>query len=306
MKKDAFYFPHFCNARHDRKIKRVLKDLGIEGYGIFFMLLEVLREQVDFKYPLKDIDLLADEFGTSEPKIKAVIGAYDLFQVDEANNFFSMKQIFYLQPYIEKSDRARNAANKRWNLLNQPEIKPSFKEEGVGDNTDDANADANALHEQSVSNASKVKESKVKESKVKELPDLEISKTIEYCFLTMQRTITPEVVKELWRAFLIQNEQNSYLKEYDRITHFRNWIKTQPEKKDATPQKPADNKPKSIRDKYLSPVFRETITLQEWVQEYNNTNPDLSKIDLTYINQYFIKGEEKWKKAVMMEWFKKY
>jgi hypothetical protein len=43
LSKDAYYFPHFYNARHDRKIKRLRKDLGIEGYGIFFMLLEVLR-----------------------------------------------------------------------------------------------------------------------------------------------------------------------------------------------------------------------------------------------------------------------
>ena len=55
--KDAYYFPHFCNARHDRKIKRVTKELGVEGYGIYFMVLEVLREQTDFKYPLSEIDL---------------------------------------------------------------------------------------------------------------------------------------------------------------------------------------------------------------------------------------------------------
>ena len=33
-----------------RKLKRVKKDLGIEGYGIYFIVLQVLREQTDFKY----------------------------------------------------------------------------------------------------------------------------------------------------------------------------------------------------------------------------------------------------------------
>ena len=42
MEKDAFYFPHFSNARTDRKLRRVRKDLGLEGYGIYFMLLEVM------------------------------------------------------------------------------------------------------------------------------------------------------------------------------------------------------------------------------------------------------------------------
>ena len=32
MNKDAFYFPHFSNARNDRKLRRVRKELGIEGY----------------------------------------------------------------------------------------------------------------------------------------------------------------------------------------------------------------------------------------------------------------------------------
>ena len=162
MKKDAFYFPHFCNARHDRKLKRVQKELGIEGYGIYFMLLEILREQTDLRYPLSEIDLLADEFGTSEQKVRVVICNYDLFQVDENQNFFSFKMIIYLQPYFEKSERAREAANKRWN---------------------NANAYTNAIEMQSVSNASKVKKTKLKENKVNEIKESKI-KLREYVFIS--------------------------------------------------------------------------------------------------------------------------
>lgn len=159
MKKDAYYFPHFCNARSDRKIKRLKKDLGIEGYGIYFMTLEVLREQTDFKYPLTDVDLLADEFGTSEAKLTAVISKYELFEVDLENNFFSPKLMLYLQPYIEKSERARIAAQTRWNKVKK-----------------DANAYANALPEHCESeskgnanqNTSKGKENKEKKSKIKD------------------------------------------------------------------------------------------------------------------------------------------
>jgi len=154
MKKDAFYFPHFCNARHDRKIKRVTKELGVEGYGIYFMLLEVLREQTDFKFPMEDIDLLSDEFGTSEQKVRTVICNYQLFDVDEDQMFFSTKLVYYLAPYIEKSERARLAANKRWSdskTLMEP----------------NANAYANALQMESKSNANamQVKESKNKVNK---------------------------------------------------------------------------------------------------------------------------------------------
>ena len=112
MEKDAFYFPHFCNARQDRKIKRVRKELGLEGYGIYFMLLETLREQQEFKFPMEDIDLLADEFGTSEQKIRTVICNYDLFQIDEQENFFSISFIKYLTPYLEGKQRKRIAGIK--------------------------------------------------------------------------------------------------------------------------------------------------------------------------------------------------
>jgi len=116
LEKDAYYFPHFYNARHDRKIKRVRKELGVEGYGIYFMLLEVLRDQSEFKYPLEDIDLLADEFGTSEQKVRTVIANYQLFEVDDDDNFFSSKFIFYLQPYLMNKENKR-IAGIRGNLI---------------------------------------------------------------------------------------------------------------------------------------------------------------------------------------------
>ena len=130
-----------------------MKDLGCEAYGIYFMLLEVLRDQQGFKYPIKDLDLLEVEFGTSLAKINAVVKGYELFQLDELNNFFSLKFNLYLQPYIEKSERARTAANIRWENTKLIECKSN------------ANAYANAKQMQCVGNASKVKESKVKESK---------------------------------------------------------------------------------------------------------------------------------------------
>jgi hypothetical protein len=149
MKKDAFYFPHFSNASKDNKIRRLEKELGLEGYAIYFKLLEVLRETTGYKYPMDDIDLLADDFGTSEPKVRVVICNYGLFNVDEENNFFSIKQIYYLQPYIEKTQRARVAAQKRWDRV-------------------EGDANAMQMHSKCNADAMQIKESKVKESKLKE------------------------------------------------------------------------------------------------------------------------------------------
>ena len=149
MKKDAFYFPHFANSRNDNKIMRLRLELGLEGYAIYFMLLEVLREQNDYKYPTKDIDILAHQFSTSEQKVRVTICNYGLFEVDADEMFFSIKQIYYLQPYIEKTQRARVAAQKRWDKV-------------------ESDANGMQMHSKCNADAMQIKESKVKESKVKE------------------------------------------------------------------------------------------------------------------------------------------
>jgi len=145
MKKDAYYFPHFSNARNDAKLVKLRRVMGVEGYGMYFLLLEVLREQTEFRLPLSNIEDLAYEWHTSKEKLMAVVTNFDLFEIiDEM--FISTKLIMYLQPYIEKSKNARLAANKRWS---------------------NANAYANALPEHNKCNASKGEESKLNKSKIK-------------------------------------------------------------------------------------------------------------------------------------------
>ena len=106
------HFPHHLNARNDRKIKKGRLQLGIEFYAIYFMILEVLAEQKDFRYPLSDIDILADDFGTSIQKIQLVITQYDLFEIDPVEQFFSPAQVKALQPYLEKVEHYRLMGKK--------------------------------------------------------------------------------------------------------------------------------------------------------------------------------------------------
>ncbi len=106
------HFPHYLNARNDRKIKKGRLQLGIEFYAIYFMILEVLAEQKDFRYPLADIDILADDFGTSIQKIQLVVAQYDLFEIDPVEQFFSPAQVKALQPYLEKIEHYRLMGKK--------------------------------------------------------------------------------------------------------------------------------------------------------------------------------------------------
>lgn len=90
MKKDAFWFSHDSNAKDDPKSMKLIDQLGLEGYGIYWVLIETLRDQAEYKYPLDMLPILARRYNTSGEKMKAVVSMYNLFSVDEENNFFSI------------------------------------------------------------------------------------------------------------------------------------------------------------------------------------------------------------------------
>jgi len=45
MKKDAYYFSHDSNARHDPNICEMRLNYGMEGYGLYWVMIEMMREQ---------------------------------------------------------------------------------------------------------------------------------------------------------------------------------------------------------------------------------------------------------------------
>lgn len=174
MNKDAFYFPHFSNARNDRKLRRVRKELGIEGYGIYYMVLETLRDQDGFKYPLEDIDLLAEEFNTSEQKLRAVVCNYTLFDIDDEQNFFSARFNEYLKPYLDNKERNRISGIKgnliRHKYITKEEANTFTDEQIIAINEDVKGGNRLAVGGRvATEQGSDRKESKVKKSKEKKI-----------------------------------------------------------------------------------------------------------------------------------------
>lgn len=88
--KDTFWFKHDSNAKDDFKCMLVIEQLGCEGYGIFWILVETLREQRDYKYPFQLLGALARKYNTTEAKMQTVVTKYNLFEIDEKSFFFSL------------------------------------------------------------------------------------------------------------------------------------------------------------------------------------------------------------------------
>jgi uncharacterized protein YdaU (DUF1376 family) len=115
--KESFYFSHDSNARNDVKIIKLRRQLGIEGYGIYWCLIEMLRDAPGNKLPIESIDDIAFSINCSKEKVEAVIRNYDLFMIED-ETFFSDRLIRSMNQYKElKSSRSKAGKigmEKRW------------------------------------------------------------------------------------------------------------------------------------------------------------------------------------------------
>lgn len=59
MKRDSYWFKHDANARGTLKLQKIKAIYGLEGLGIFWSLIEVLREQNFYRWPENEINILA-------------------------------------------------------------------------------------------------------------------------------------------------------------------------------------------------------------------------------------------------------
>lgn len=151
MSKDAYYFPHDSNAKDDPKCVLLIEQLGMEGYGIYWMLIETLREQPDYTYPVANIPALGRRYNTTAEKVKTVVYNYGLFTVKDDKIFFSdslnRRMLVLEEKRAKRSEAGRLGNAARWKI---------------------SQTDRNAITMQSQFIASKVKKSKEKESIGKE------------------------------------------------------------------------------------------------------------------------------------------
>lgn len=87
--KDTYWFRHDSNAKDDFKCMLLIEQLGCEGYGIFWILIETLREQKDYKYPISLLSVLARKYNTTQAKMETVVQNYNFFEFDNDSFFFS-------------------------------------------------------------------------------------------------------------------------------------------------------------------------------------------------------------------------
>ena len=125
MEKQSYYFSHDSNARNDVKIIKLRRQLGLEGYGLYWCLIEMLRDAPENKLPIDAIDDIAFSLNISKEKIETVINLYGLFTVDQAN-FFSQRLIRSMEQYkeikLKLSERGKKGMINRYQKPKKPEV----------------------------------------------------------------------------------------------------------------------------------------------------------------------------------------
>jgi hypothetical protein len=152
--KNAPYFPHDCDAKDDPKIMLLIAQLGLEAYGIYWILVEYLRSQRGYRAPLLLLDALSRRYGSSREKFEAVATRFELFVI-ENEEFYSCSLSRRMLPLDAKRQRMKQLALQRWN----PE---AIQSQSAGN----AYAYSNAM--QSREEKSRVKKSKKDKIRVEE------------------------------------------------------------------------------------------------------------------------------------------
>lgn len=131
--KDSLYFSHDGDARNDLKIKALIKRYGIEGYGIYWIILELMRAQENYKLSKKEYVLegVCDEIGKDMNFLRGFLNdcvkVFELFSNDK-DYFWSesfLKRMGKKDEIIELKRKAGLAsAEKRRSQSHPPEPTP--------------------------------------------------------------------------------------------------------------------------------------------------------------------------------------
>lgn len=104
--KEAMSFLHDSNSRHDPKMLKLWTKFDYTGIGIFWCIVEILREQPDFKYSLDDTHLIGIELRVDKVLINDLI-RYCL--QPDVSLFMEQDGCFFSESLLRRMEKFKNA-----------------------------------------------------------------------------------------------------------------------------------------------------------------------------------------------------
>ncbi|MCM1484061.1 MAG: DUF4373 domain-containing protein [Muribaculaceae bacterium] len=132
------YFSHDSNARNDDRILRLRMRHGAAGYGVYFMILERLREEKDYT-SATDYDMIAFDLHENPELIRSVVEDFGLFELsDSADRFYSasfMRRMEIKDENMRRRSAAAQRANRsRWTATAE---QSQSNRTAIGEQSDD-------------------------------------------------------------------------------------------------------------------------------------------------------------------------
>ena len=117
-KKNSYYFSHDSNARNDDKIIAIRMRHGAEGYAVYFMILERMRDDNEYM-SIKDYNMLAFDFRVPASLVKSVVEDFGLFTfTEDGKRFYSESFLSRMKikdsVLLSKSEAGKKGMNNRW------------------------------------------------------------------------------------------------------------------------------------------------------------------------------------------------
>ncbi|RLJ34153.1 uncharacterized protein DUF4373 [Chryseobacterium sp. 7] len=121
--KDAYYFSHDSNARQDEKIIALRMKLGWEGYGLYWALIEKLRDATNYMC-VKDYNLIAFDLRSDAAKIKSIIEEFGLFAftINETGECFYSMSLIKRMTQFDSAKAKLSVSGIKGNLIKNKHI----------------------------------------------------------------------------------------------------------------------------------------------------------------------------------------
>lgn len=198
------YFSHDSNARNSKKILRLRMRHGASGYGIYFMLLERLREEQGYMCDA-DYEMLSFDLREDAELIRSVVEDFGLFALTEdGKKFYSAGFEERMNMKMSKSHAGAMGAQSRWGK--KDEIPSEMAQNG----TIDSKADSTDGTTNSANGSAFFDKSKVKEKKEKDNISLSLTPS-----LTVGETDT-----DILSIFFFEKRYRGAQKEAERFINF--------------------------------------------------------------------------------------
>lgn len=125
------YFPHDRYARRDTKIKNLLvhfrRESEIKAQAAVCIYWWIVEDMHTDDYPVNKLEAFADDYRCDVEFLRSILEDFELFRIEDGC-YISDRVLRNIKEQEEKSEKARQKAQQRWNNKKKNEDAPDGKD----------------------------------------------------------------------------------------------------------------------------------------------------------------------------------